>query len=414
MNSSYQLGLDISDAFRGLLRRPLRSILSSLGIGIGVMALISMLSISEGAKQKALAKIASLGTDTLRIEDAAAAARVEQQSLENLSVGLTEDDVKQLRSRLGPTGMVGTYIRRDNVVISAVNRTLTVSVYGVSWEWFKAEKLTFRSGRGLSYYDQQSARPYFVVGAEVARKLFLNETSVLKTGNLAGNVIGVIDHRGQLLTEGTGLSSVDFDNSIFMPYTAMEYGRLVSGTRLVDGVVVKLENGTEEKVLRVGESIRSLLLDRHRGVEDFRLVIPVSLLREARESQRVFTLIMGAIAGLSLLVGGIGVMNVMLANISEQTREIGLRMSLGADRFRIVWYYLWNSMLLTFSGGVWGTAGGYVAAYLIQTYAGWDVAFSAAAFILAPAAALLTGLVFGLHPAMRAASLDPAIALRES
>lgn len=409
-----QLLLDISDAFKSLRRRPMRSLLSSLGIGIGVTALIAMLSISEGAKQKALAKIASLGTDTLRIEDATPSARSEQQSLANLSIGLTLDDAEMLRSRLGSKAMIGSYIRQDNVVVAAEDSTASVTVFGVSWQWFRAEKLQMQWGRPISRYDEQDARSYFVVGSELARNLSLKNGTILKMGDFAGPVIGVLQERGNLLTEGTGLSTLDFDNSVFMPQSAMGYGRVVSGRRLLDGLVITLDRATEESVLRTGHAVRQALLKNHRMVEDFRLVIPVSLLREARESQRLFSLIMGAIAGLSLLVGGIGVMNVMLANISEQTREIGLRMSLGADRRRIIWYYLWNSMLLTFSGGVWGTAGGLLVAYGIQRYAGWEVAYSSPALLIAPLAAIFTGLVFGLHPAMRAAALDPAAALRES
>lgn len=409
-----QLILDILDALKGLRRRPLRSLLSSLGIGIGVTALIAMLSISEGAKRKALAKISSLGTDTLRIEDATSAAMLEQESLANLSIGLTLEDAERLRSWLGDRGKIGSYIRQNSVVVASDTTTASVTLFGVSWEWFRAEKLRFEWGRPITSYDEQTARPYFIVGATVAKNLSLHPGTILKVADLAGPVIGVLKERGSLLTEGTGLSSLDFDKSVFMPQSAVSYGRVVAGQRLLDGLVIALDNASEDMVLKVGDSVHNQLLSRHRQVEDFRLVIPVSLLREARESQRLFSLIMGAIAGLSLLVGGIGVMNVMLANISEQTREIGLRMSLGADRMRIVWYYLCNSILLTLSGGVWGTAGGLLVAYGIQKYAGWEVAFSAPALFIAPLAAVLTGLVFGLHPAMRAAGLDPAVALRES
>ena len=408
-----QLLLDIGDAFRGLRRRPLRSLLSSLGIGIGVTALIAMLSISEGARQKALAKITSLGTDTIRIEDAVSAARKEQQRLANLSVGLTEKDAGQVEARLGDRGVVGSFVRQDDIVVSMAGKAATVTVLGVSWEWFVAEKLHLSWGRFFDEHDEAGAASYFVLGNGVARELGA-VGGTLSMEEYAGRIVGILAPRGRLLTEGTGLSSLDFDRCVIMPLTAMPYGRVELGRKVLDGLVISLKKPSEQQVLRTGQAIREHLLEQHRMVEDFRLVIPVSLLREARESQRLFSLIMGAIAGLSLLVGGIGVMNVMLANISEQTREIGLRMSLGASRGRIVWYYLWNSMLLTLSGGIWGTGAGIVAAWVIQKYAGWDVAFSSPALLIAPVAALLTGILFGLHPAVRAASLDPAVALRES
>lgn len=409
-----QLLLDISDAFYSLKRRPLRSFLSSLGIGIGVAALIAMLSISEGAKQKALAKISSLGTDTLRIEDFTSTARLEQESLANLSVGLTAEDVEVVANTLGQRAQVGSFVRQNDIIASAGGKSLPVTLLGVSYQWLRAESLSLDWGRTFDRYDETSGSGYMIVGFEVGRHLGLNEGDVIQVGDVVGEVVGKLAPRGNLLTEGTGLSSLDFDSSVMMPVTAMVYGRQVAGQRIMDGMVVSVADAEEREILDLGAQVKELLLSRHRMIEDFSLVVPVSLLREARESQRLFTLVMGAIAGLSLLVGGIGVMNVMLANISEQTREIGLRMSLGASRGRIIWYYLWNAVLLTFSGGVWGTFGGVVLAYIIQSYAGWVVAFSYPALCIAPLAAVVTGIVFGLHPASRAASLDPAIALRES
>jgi putative ABC transport system permease protein len=406
--------LDIGDAFISLRRRPLRSILSSLGIGIGVTALIAMLSISEGAKQKAMAKIVSLGTDTLRVEDSTASAHSEQSSLANLSQGLTVSDMKQMKELLGDRGYLGAYERKEGVMVTAGSRSTNVTLMGVTADWLKAEKLQLDWGRPLDPLDELAARSYCVVGEEISRELNLAAGSTLKIEHFAATVIGSLHRRGSLLTEGTGLSALDFDRTVLLPITAMAMKPSVYSRQRLDGIVLTLKDSREKSVVQAAEQVQQMLLRNHRGVEDFRIVVPVSLLREARESQRMFSLVMGAIAGLSLLVGGIGVMNVMLANISEQTREIGLRMALGASRPRIIWLYLCNSILLTFSGGIWGTLGGMLLAYGIQQYAGWDVAFSFPALIIAPLAAIVTGLLFGLHPAMRAAAFDPAVALRES
>lgn len=406
--------LDIIDAFASIRRRPLRSLLSSLGIGIGITALIAMLSISEGAKQKTLAKITSLGTDTLRVEESTTAARSEKATVANLSSGLTMTDVEQLRLWLGDNGSVGAYERRENRVVSTEILSSNATVVGVSWQWFAAEKLTLNWGRMFDPIDEKSAMNYCVVGDSIARELHIARGSILKVDGIALTVIGALSPRGSLLTEGTGLSALNFDRAVILPITALVDNTSVYGARRLDGMVVLLNSKLEQHILQTAEQLQHMLLRTHRGVQDFRLVVPFTLLSEARESQQIFSLVMGAIAGLSLLVGGIGVMNVMLANISEQTREIGLRMALGASRVRIVWLYLWNSMLLTLSGGVWGTLGGVVLAYAIQFYAGWDIAFSVFAIVMAPMSALVTGLIFGLHPAMRAADLDPAVALRES
>lgn len=406
--------LDIFDAFSSIRRRPLRSLLSSLGIGIGVTALIAMLSISEGAKQKALAKITSLGTDTLRVEEATTVARSEKASIANLSAGLTMKDVDKVALWLGSKGSIGAYERRENRLVSTDIVSSNATVVGVSYQWFEAEKLNLDWGRMFDSRDERSAMNYCVVGSSIARDLHLVRGSILKVDGVALTVIGALKPRGSLLTEGTGLSALNFDLAVILPITALAETTSGYGGRTLDGMVVRLNSKLEQNILQAAEQLQNMLLSTHRGVQDFRLVVPLNLLSEARESQQMFSLVMGAIAGLSLLVGGIGVMNVMLANISEQTREIGLRMALGASRLRIIWLYLWNSMLLTLSGGVWGALGGIVLAYAIQLYAGWDIAFSLFAIVTAPLSALVTGLLFGLHPAIRAADLDPAVALRES
>jgi putative ABC transport system permease protein len=227
-------------------------------------------------------------------------------------------------------------------------------------------------------------------------------------------VIGILQPKGRLLTEGTGLSTLDFDNSVIMPYTSFPFGRMLGSRRLLDGLVVRLNDDSEARILSAASQVDELLRSRHRGVRDYRLVVPVSLLREARETQALFALIMGSIAGLSLLVGGIGVMNIMLANVAEQTREIGLRMAVGATKGRIVGLYLCHSMLLCLVGGVLGLSGGILTALGVEYYAQWAVAFSGFGLILGPLSALVTGLIFGLYPAFRAATLNPALALREA
>lgn len=408
-----QCVLDAHDGWNALRRRPLRSFLSSLGIGIGVAALVAMLSISEGAKRKALAKIISLGVNTLRVEQHVSGARVGQESVANLSQGLSMVDAGSISAWLGERGVLAVYERKDNILVTgSLSKSLTV--LGVTSKWFEVEKLNFQWGRPFSYREEKEYSNFCVIGSNVASKLRISGNASLRLNNYPVTVVGVLAPRGRLLTEGTGLSSIDFDNLIIMPITSFPFGKEGGGHKLLDGMVVSLAAEEEAVILESAEQIQGILARNHRGVADFQMVIALNLLREARESQQLFSLVMGSIAGLSLLVGGIGVMNVMLANISEQTREIGLRMAVGASKGRIVSLYLWNSTLLTVTGALWGICGGLLLAVFVQHYAGWDVAFSAMSLVIAPVSALLAGLIFGLHPAIRAASLDPAIALRDS
>lgn len=410
-NSLRPLVQDIADSWTGLVRKPLRSLLSSLGIGIGVTALIAMLSISEGAQQATLKKIRSLGVDTLRIENRKRAG--ENASLSNLSSGLNLGDSNTLRAWLGERGVVGSYRRMDDITIHRNRYSSVGTVLGVDQEWFRAEQFATANGRSIRTIDIDRQERFCLVGSDMANELQARPGDFLTYRDQPLTVVGIGKPKGRLLTEGTGLASLNFDRTIYLPLTGIPQQFGGSELQPLDGIVIRL-NHEKADAFEIGRQAVQLLEKRHKNVNDFEVVVPRLLLEEAKASQRTFSLIMGTIAGLSLIVGGIGVLNVMLANIAEQTREIGLRMAVGATRTRIVWLYLCHSMLLTLSGSIWGMAAGVAAALVIQHSAGWEIAFSGTSLILAPLSALVTGIIFGLHPAMRAASLDPARSLRET
>lgn len=402
---------DALDALSGLGRRPLRSMLSSIGIAIGVAALVAMMSIGEGGRQQAMEQIASLGVDTVRIES----RRLEVESLDrrgaNRSPGLTDSSLGPVIGWLGGAHAVGPFVRENNVVLMHRSEALVGTVLGVDLQWFDAEKLALQSGRSLWSTDKQSHAAVCVVGSYVRSQLNVMPGDSLRMRGSHCRVVGWLEPRGRLITEGTELSTIDFDRVVVMPRTAFPFSRHPFQW---DGVVIRLQSADERMVMATAEQIDLQLQERHAGVQDYRLVVPLALMQEVRQTQTIFGLVMGSIAGLSLLVGGIGIMNVMLANIAEQTREIGLRMAVGATRMRIVTLYLWHSVLLTLLGGMVGVAIGFLIAFAVQGIAGWPVAFSTGAIMIAPVFAILTGLVFGLHPAVQAANLNPAESLRES
>lgn len=409
------LKIDLKDAWLGLQRRRVRSILSGLGITIGVVALVAMLSISEGAKRKELRRIASLGADTIRVENALDRAQLEQDSsIANLSQGLTRRDMKTLQKLLGAQAVTASFLRQDEVSVQLARQNISATVLGVDAAWFKAEQVDVEKGRLLLPQHVSQSSQVCVAGSTLMRKLHGGVGSVIRVHDEPCEIIGVLDKKGRLLTEGTGLASLDFDSSVMMPYTSFPFSREVGGEPVLDGATIELKNADEKTVIASAEKIDHKLQQLHRGVRDYQLVAPVSLLKKARETHSLFALVMGSIAGLSLLVGGIGVMNAMLANISEQTREIGLRMAVGATPKRISSLYLWHSVLLSVTGGAVGLTLGVIIAWLVQAWAGWEVALAGPGLVIGPAAAVLTGLASGLYPAMRAAKMSPALALRKN
>ena len=404
--------IDCRDALTGFRRRRVRSLLSTLGIMIGVVALVTMLSIGEGARREVEHRIEALGMNTIRVENAAQTGSAAGSV--NLSVGLTHADVAGIARWIGDRGSVAYTQRRDAVTVSAANRSESATVIGCSPEWFAAEGLKLRAGRPLVEGDARQFRRHCVIGSRLSARLHVEVSDTIRTGSQICSVTGILEPKGRLLTEGTGLSTLDFDALVVLPETSYPFTRLVGGTPVLDSVVISLDAASEAETLETAQQIGEYLDVQHRGVDDYRIVVPVQLLREARRTRSLFSLVMGSIAGLSLLVGGIAVMNVMLANVSEQTREIGLRMALGASRRRIVNLYLSHSMVLSLAGGIGGLIGGVLLAVLVETFAGWSVAFSALSLLLGPVSALLTGILFGLHPALCAAAQNPALALREA
>lgn len=405
--------VDAHDAWLSLRRRSIRSALSALGIAIGVVALVAMLSIGEGAKRAALQRIGSLGIDTIRIESAPPTSTFAGVDVANLSRGLTIDDARRIGAWLARRGTLGYFARNDEQLVTAASQRALATVVGASPDWLTAEQLRAAAGRLLLPSDDLEQRRVCVLGARLGVALGATVGTALHTGDQLCNVVGILRPKGRLLTEGTGLSTLDFDNALITPFTASPFPR-PSGERGLHGMLIRLRDNTPQNMPRVAQNLTAILRDTHRDVNDYRIVVPFALLNEARDAQALFQLVMGAIAGLSLLVGGIGVMNVMLSNVTEQTHEIGLRMAVGATRGRIVSLYICHSALLCLAGGVVGLVFGIAAALLVQFYAGWAVAFSVLGLCLGPLSAVVTGLVFGLHPALRAAALNPALALRES
>ncbi|RME58137.1 FtsX-like permease family protein [Candidatus Parcubacteria bacterium] len=409
------LALDVSDAWADLQRRPMRSLLGGLGIGIGIAALIAMMSIGASAEQKSLQKIRSLGLQTIRIENAMNAAHLTDPASINLSRGLSLEDMRTLAHSLTYQARVAAFVRRDHAMVAAETFSASATLLGVTLSWQDIEGLQTTWGRRLWPEDLHSARQSCVLGHAIAIRLHAQTQTLLRVENIPCLVVGILKPHERLLTEGTGLSTLDFDHAIIMPLSAWPFSDNADHAfQPLSGIVVKLHSKEASALYAAAKKARMALRRLHNNVKDYRIVIPRNLLHQAQETQRLFSMVLGAIAALSLLVGGISIMNVMLANISEQTREIGLRMAVGASPARTITLYLIHSIFLCLAGCLWGMAVGVLLAAVIQFRAGWNITFSIPGMFLAPTFALITGLIFGAYPAFRASTLNPAQALRDS
>lgn len=401
---------DFIDALRMILRKPGRSALSSLGVLIGVASLVAMLSIGEGAEQSALEKIETLGADTVRVE-----AVIDPLLLKELSsTGLTMDDFTTLKSRLGGFSDMYAFSKQEKVAVESRLGKMTTDIYSVTDNWFEIEKLSLSSGRFLNTSDYSRRASSCVIGSKVAQLLRIEPgLSFVVDHNFVCQVVGILRPKGALLTEGTGLSAIHFDTAVFLPSTFSYLQNYKVNRRLVDGVVIRSSSSNESAVWSLYQRVVTILSEEH-FQNVFKVVLPLSLLEKARETQFLFSFVMGSIAALSLIVAGIGIMNVMLANIAEQTREIALRVAVGATRFRIQLLYLLYSAVLSLIGAILGLLVGLIIALVIQSIANWEVAFSLESILFAPAFAVCVGVLFGLYPAYRASRLNVATALREN
>jgi putative ABC transport system permease protein len=387
---------------RSLRLHRLRSSLSILGVVFGVAAVVAMSSVGEGARRETLAQVAALGIDTVTVrprpEEGRPAAALPASAAESLG-------------RVVPGVQAVAPLRVAELPAEAGGRAAAVTAIGTTPAYRDATRLEVASGRFLADLDVTDRKRVAVLGASVARALFPLESPLGETLRVGGDwyqVIGVLEGRASPRGRGAVVRGRDLNRSVIVPLPALDRG----ADRRPDGVdEIVFRVGSPEAVVPAA-GVAQAHVRRVTAGAPLEVVVPREILRQRERTQRIFNVVTGAVAAISLLVGGIGIMNIMLASVAERTREVGVRRALGARRRDVAAQFLVESSILTFTGGVLGSALGLVGAVLIQAFAGWPTAVHPLMLVAALVVALSVGIGFGLYPAWHAAGLDPVEALR--
>jgi putative ABC transport system permease protein len=415
-------------AIRNLLLHKLRSILTLLGTILGVASVIAMLSIGEGSKQEALEQIRRLGASNIIIRSVKPQSQPSAPSSTSsrdyvLAYGLTFTDLEAIKDlQLNDCFIVPSVIHQRNLhhgkrfktasrVIGTTNELPSIKEMKVEGRFFNNEEI------------DQSAN-VAVIGDAVAYELFGMENPLEKSllvGDDAYRVIGVVGPRDSGSAKPLARDASDQNNDLYIPISSAQ-SRIGIVQRLVETgsrqyvrielseITIRLKS--QEQVKPIASVVRSILLKRHSDKKDYEVQVPLELMNQAEREKRLWNLVLGSIAGISLLVGGIGIMNIMLATVTERTREIGIRRAIGAKRYHIIMQFLMETTVLSTCGGVMGVVVGVAIPLLFTSLLGINTSTSVLSVLVAFGISVAIGIIFGVYPAHKAANMSPIEALR--
>jgi len=398
-------------ALRALRRNTLRSLLTILGIIIGVAAVIAMVSIGQGASVAVQEQIARMGNNMLVILSGSVTqggVRTGAGGRATLRIG----DAKAIQRECPAVGAV-TYLRRQVQQVVVGNQNWSTSIYGVTPEYQTVRDWPLVAGRFLTKQDDESGATVAVLGQTVVDNLFGPGQSpldqVIRINNVPFRVIGVLTPKGQS-TQGS-----DQDDTVLIPFTTAE--RKVMGAAMVGTVGSVMVSAVSPELIPEAErQIKALLRERHRlksnQDDDFMIRNLADVAATAQSTSQSMSILLASVASVSLLVGGIGIMNIMLVSVTERTREIGIRMAVGAKRQDILTQFLLEAVVLSTLGGIFGVILGVVGSQLVSALAEWPTIVPIEAIMLAVVFSGAVGIFFGFYPARKAAHLDPIQALR--
>ena len=407
------LSLDVRQALGQLAHHRLRTALTLLGMVFGVGAVIAMLAVSEGGKRQALELIEGMGLRNIIVE----ARELDSQSMKEVrkySAGLSIRDAESIDATLPfVEGWAGSREFRTWTLFSREGQS-RAGVYAVSPGYFGLSSLEAARGELFDAAADRSFTQVAVIGSEAARDLFPNGDAIgkhIKVNHLWLEVIGVLRDRQLAENEFEGREIGGEANHVYLPLqTGLTRLKLEDLSAELDQLKLRLSPGIEPA--QAARAVDALLSRRHGEQNDYEVTVPARLLAQHQQTQRIFTIVMSAVAGISLLVGGIGIMNIMLASVLERKSEIGLLRAVGAREVDIVRQFLVEATVIALIGAGIGVLLGIVLAYTIATFAGWAVAWSLLVIVLAVLVCVGIAVGFGVYPALSAARLDPVQALQ--
>jgi len=404
-----------------LLLHKLRSFLTMLGVVFGVGSVVAMLSVGEGASKEALAQIRKLGSNNIIVSTIKSVEEEQASTVHShMSIyGLTFDDHRRIAESFANVQQTAPakLMRKESRLRE---RAMELRVVGATPAWFRLVPRDVVAGRVLLQADQDRRSPVAVLTEFGARKLLATEGSVGETLRIGGDEFEII---GIIHSESGQAGSIQIPDQDIDVYIPLEVAR-----RYFGDIFAKRTAGSEEREMVqlhqiivqvddprhaeiVGAGIERML-ERFHKKKDYVVSVPLALLKQAQATKRTFNIVLGSIAGISLLVGGIGIMNIMLASVTERTREIGIRRAIGAKRRQIIYQFLIETVVLSMAGGLVGLGIGVLIPYMITHFSRMPTVVTLGGILLPLIISMAIGILFGLYPAMHAARVDPIVALR--
>jgi len=407
---------DTAQAFDNLRAQKTRTLLTALGIVFGVGSVIGMLAIGAGAREESLRFIEQLGVRNVLVESRPASSEQELQQRRRDSPGLTDRDVRILTANIDALETLSPRRALHPSRVLPKPSHEVPELYGVRPSYAIIHSLHVAEGRFFDEQDDAASRAVCVLGESA-------KVSLLGYGQAVGKFVKINDTwlevagvlGSQLVSSGqsSGGKMQDLNNIVYIPLNTFQYRYFDLSSYMkdeLDGVDIRLRPGADS--LEIAKVVTAILNSTHHNTEDFTVTIPAALLAQQQRTQTIFTYVMVAIAAISLLVGGIGIMNIVLATVLERTREIGVRRATGARRNDIVRQFLTESVLISVAGGLLGIGFGFFLAWLIARTAEWKTIVTTASVLIAFGVSMAVGVIFGIYPAMKASRINPIEALR--